>query len=57
MQIIYKNVKDLKLNPNNPRKNDKAVDTVAKSIQEFGFKNPLIIDNNNIIIVWIINAY
>ena len=35
---------------NNPRKNDKAVETVAKSIEEFGFKNPIIIDKNNVIV-------
>lgn len=45
--IIYKKVKDLKLNEKNPRKNDEAVETVIKSIKEFGFKNPLIIDSNN----------
>ena len=35
---------------NNPRKNDKAVDIVAKSIKEFGFKVPIILDKNNEII-------
>lgn len=44
-QIVYKKTSELKLNSRNPRKNDEAVDTVAKSIQEFGFKNPLIIDS------------
>ena len=34
----------------NPRKNDKAVDVVAKSIKEFGFKVPIILDKNNVII-------
>lgn len=48
-KIVYKKVSELKLNPKNPRKNDDAVDTVAKSIQEFGFKNPLIIDGNGIV--------
>lgn len=48
-QITYKKVSELKLNPNNPRKNDGAVDTVAKSIEKYGFKNPLIIDSNNIV--------
>lgn len=48
-EIIYKKVSELKLNPNNPRKNDNAVDTVAKSIEKYGFKNPLIIDENNIV--------
>ena len=38
-QIVYKKVSDLKLNPRNPRKNDGAVDTVALSIQKYGFKN------------------
>lgn len=35
---------------NNPRKNDKAVEIVAKSINEFGFKVPIIIDKNNVIV-------
>jgi DNA modification methylase len=35
---------------NNPRKNDKAVDVVAGSIQEFGFKNPIIVDRDNVIV-------
>lgn len=45
-KIVYKKVSDLHLNEKNPRKNDGAVDTVAKSIKEFGFKNPLIIDSS-----------
>lgn len=36
--------------PNNPRINDDAVEYVANSIKEFGFKNPIIIDKNNVII-------
>lgn len=44
-QIVYIKVKDLKLNEKNPRKNDEAVPTVMKSIQELGFRNPLIIDS------------
>lgn len=35
---------------NNPRINDAAVDVVAKSITEFGFQNPILIDKNNVII-------
>lgn len=34
----------------NPRKNDGAVDAVAKSIEEFGFKVPIVIDKDNVII-------
>lgn len=35
---------------NNARKNDEAVAKVAESIREFGFKNPIIIDKDNVII-------
>lgn len=35
---------------NNPRNNEEAIEAVAASIQEFGFKVPLVIDKNNIII-------
>lgn len=34
----------------NPRKNDQAVDIVVKSIKEFGFRNPIILDKTNEII-------
>jgi DNA modification methylase len=34
----------------NPRKNDKAVDVVVRSIKEFGFRNPIILDKDNVII-------
>jgi len=34
----------------NPRKNEKAVEIVARSIKEFGFKVPIILDKNNEII-------
>ena len=34
----------LKPNPENPRKNDPAVDAVARSIQAYGFNNPIITD-------------
>lgn len=48
-EIVYKKVSELKLNPKNPRKNDDAVEVVAKSIKRYGFKNPLIIDGNNVV--------
>jgi len=34
----------------NPRDNDSAVDAVARSILEFGFKNPIIVDRDDVII-------
>mgnify|MGYP004652546853 CR=1 FL=1 len=50
MQIVYKKVNDLIPYENNPRINDEAVDYVKNSIKEFGFKVPIVIDKNNIII-------
>ena len=43
-------VEDLIPYINNPRNNENAVDKVASSISEFGFKNPIIIDKNNVVI-------
>ena len=45
--LIFINIKPYK---NNPRNNDQAVEKVLNSIKEFGFKNPIIIDENKIII-------
>lgn len=37
--------------PNNPRNNQKAIDKVANSIAQFGFRQPIVVDNNHTIIV------
>ena len=50
IRIVYKRVDELIPYENNPRINDKAVNYVASSIKEFGFKNPIIIDNDNVIV-------
>ena len=50
MQIKYYKLNELTPYANNPRKNDNAVDAVAESIKEFGFKVPIIIDKNNVIV-------
>lgn len=50
MEIIYKKTSDLIPYEKNARKNDKAVKYVAKSIKEFGFKQPIIIDSNNVVV-------
>lgn len=50
MEIINKSRKDLIPYENNPRKNDDAVEYVANSIREFGFRSPVIIDKNNVIV-------
>lgn len=50
MKIVEKELSDLKPYENNPRINDEAVEPVAESIKQFGFKVPIIIDSNGVII-------
>ena len=50
MEIVNKNIEDLKVYDNNPRDNDGAVEAVANSIKTFGFKVPIVIDSDNVII-------
>lgn len=49
-QIIYKKVENLIPYVNNPRNNDEAVDAVASSIKNFGFRSPIVIDGQGEII-------
>lgn len=50
MKVIDIEVDKLIPYEKNPRKNDKAVKFVAKSIEEFGFKVPIVVDKNNVVI-------
>lgn len=50
MEIKMIKVEDLKPYENNPRFNDDAVEYVVKSIKEFGFKVPMVIDKDNTIV-------
>lgn len=50
MKIEYLSLGEIRPYENNPRNNDEAVDYVANSIKEFGFKVPIIIDENNVIV-------
>ena len=49
ISIQFIKTSELKLNEKNPRKNDNAVDTVAKSIERYGFKNPIIADSRMVV--------
>ena len=49
-KIVKKKISELIAYDNNPRLNDEAVDAVANSIKAFGFRNPILIDSNNVII-------
>lgn len=50
VKIIYKDIGELIPYEKNARKNTKAVKYVANSIKEFGFKVPIVIDENNVVI-------
>lgn len=50
LKVEYRNVADLNPYGNNPRLNDGAVDAVAASIKEFGFKVPIVVDSDGVIV-------
>lgn len=50
MQVVEKKLNEIKPYEKNPRKNDSAVDAVAASIREFGFRVPVVIDKDGVIV-------
>lgn len=50
MEIVYVSIDKIKPYENNPRNNKKAIDKVAKSIQEYGFKVPCVVDSKYVLI-------
>lgn len=50
LKVEYRNVAGLIPYVNNPRLNDGAVDAVAASIKEFGFKVPIVVDSDGVIV-------
>lgn len=50
LEIKYIPINDIKPYKNNPRLNEEAIPYVMNSIKEFGFKNPIILDKNNVIV-------
>ena len=49
-QIEMWKIKDVKPYENNPRNNDDSVKGVAESIKQFGFKQPIVVDKDGVII-------
>lgn len=50
MKIIEKRIEELIEYENNPRHNEAAIGKVAASIEAFGFKVPIVIDKDNVIV-------
>ena len=51
MKIESRNLSDIRPYDNNPRRNDDGVDALAASIREFGFRQPIVVDEAGIIVV------
>jgi len=49
MKIEMRPIGAIKPYEQNPRVNDQAVDTVAASLREFGFRQPIVVDTDGVI--------
>ena len=47
MNIEIRDISSIRPYDKNPRLNDKAVDAVAASLKEFGFRQPIVIDSDS----------
>ena len=50
MRVLFKKLTEIQPYENNPRRNSSAVEYVANSIKQFGFKTPIVIDKNGAIV-------
>lgn len=50
MLIETRLLADIRPYPNNPRDNDQAIDAVAESIRRFGFRQPIVVDADGVIV-------
>ena len=51
MKIEMRSTRDVRPYDQNPRRNDSAVDAVANSIKEYGFRQPIVVDGEGVIVV------
>jgi DNA modification methylase len=51
MKVIFRRLQEIQPYTRNPRANDHAVDAIAASIREFGFRQPIVVDDAGVIIV------
>jgi DNA modification methylase len=51
MHVEMRNIADIKPYPHNPRHNDHAVEAVAASLRAFGFRQPLVLDEDSVLVV------
>ena len=51
MRVEMRSIKDIRPYAANPRKNEAAVAAVAASIKEFGWRQPIVVDKEGVIVV------
>ena len=51
MKVELRSIESVRPYESNPRLNDQAVEAVAKSLREFGFRQPIVVDADGVIIV------
>jgi len=51
MKVEMRNISDIKLYDRNPRRNDAAVEAVARSIKAYGWRQPIVVDKDGVIVV------
>src|SRR5262245_46051239 len=51
MKTELRKLNDIRPYENNPRVNDAGVDALAVSIREFGFRQPIVVDEEGVIVV------
>ena len=51
MKIEMRDIGAVRPYEKNPRLNDKAIESVMKSLREFGFRQPIVVDGDGVIIV------
>src|SRR4051812_29452366 len=51
MLVVMRPITGIRPYENNPRINDAAVDAVAASLKEFGWRQPIVVDEDDVIIV------
>lgn len=51
MRIDARPIDSIRPYDNNPRLNDEAVVAVAQSIRQFGFRQPIVVDSDGVIVI------
>lgn len=51
MKVVELSIHKLKPYPNNPRHNAEAIEAVSKSLKQFGFRQPIVVDKDMVVVV------